>query len=532
MLHEKLTKMPINIEEQKRLIRHLVNLEAPFEPAWDAIRSHSDYINLRIKQCYDEHKATEAALVEETNKIKHSNSKHKYFPVRDNNNIPECILFVEELCEVVSELFPNLWKLGQAYFTGELHVKVEPGRQVEFKVTQLTTFPNKMLIYLYFQHMVMTVMDTFCKTIRLALMPRTLDKHTDKGSYSSWYSPNTDILASWLPACLRNVRTTYSTLIKLDLPNEALDIVFSVILDLRIYCMSILFKQRIDEVKWFHKRETWKIEFTHTHSGITNLPVAFEQLIHDLIQIIKESLLSVEQREGSLLDNQIALKELNKQTEALLLAFHHVLDNLAFKDDNEDEEDFPAVSQLIGTTTNAYKTYNDSNVPFWEQRLLTTLSNCQYTRTVVFKNVAELFTKNNFPVPKAPIDNVSSKLENLEKSILDAYLEQKSDPLVGTIEPSMYLGRFDWDTKITPSDIRPYAKECIHNLIHVHAEVNGISPSLLNSILPQIVQTVAEELYRLMSCVQKFSVQGIQQARADIIALKESFSCYSTDKAT
>lgn len=122
-----------------------------------------------------------------------------------------------------------------------------------------------------FQHMVMTVMDTFCKTIRLALMPRTIDKNTDKGSYASWSSPNTDVLALWLPDCLRNVRTTYSILIKLDLPSEALDIVFNVILDLRIYCMSVLFKQRIDEVKQFHKRETWKIEFTSKHSGITNL---------------------------------------------------------------------------------------------------------------------------------------------------------------------------------------------------------------------------------------------------------------------
>lgn len=379
--------------------------------------------------------------------------------------------------------------------------------------------------------MVMTVMDTFCKTIRLALMPRTLDKNVDKGSYTSWNCPSTDVLAAWLPACLRNVRTTYSTLIKLDLPSEALDIVFNVILDLRIYCMNVLFKQQIDEVKWFHKRETWKIEFTHKHSGITNLPITFEQLIQDLVQIIKESLMSVEQREGSLLDNQMALKELNKQMETLLSAFHSVLDNLAFKDDNEGEDDLHAVSQLIGTTAHAYKSTTDNNTPFWEQRLLTTLSNCQYTRMVVFKNIAQLFNKNGFPPPQAPIDNVSGKLEMLEKSILDAYLEQKSDPLVGTIEPSMYLGRFDWDTKIVPVDIRPYAKECIHNLINVHAEVNSISPNLLGSILPQIVQTIAEELYRLMSCVQKFSVAGIQQARADISALKETFSFYSTEKA-
>lgn len=262
-------------------------------------------------------------------------------------------------------------------------------------------------------------------------------------------------------------------------------------------------------------------------------PIAFEQLVQDLLQIVKESLLTNEQREGSLLDNPLALKELNKQVEALLLAFHNILDNLAFKDDSEDEEDSVlAVSQLIGTTTNTYKTHGtEGNTPFWEQRLLTTLSNCQYTRTVIFKNITTLFTRNSFPSPKAPVDNISARLETLEKSILEAYLEQKSDPLVGTIEPSMYLGRFDWDTKVIPSDIRPYAKECINNLIHVHAEVNNISPNLLDSIVPQVVQTIAEELYRLMSCVQKFSVPGIQQAKADITALKETFTHYSTDKA-
>jgi len=41
---------------------------------------------------------------------------------------------VEELSEILSNSFPDLWKLGQAYFSGELHVKIEPGRQAQFKV--------------------------------------------------------------------------------------------------------------------------------------------------------------------------------------------------------------------------------------------------------------------------------------------------------------------------------------------------------------------------------------------------------------
>ena len=47
---------------------------------------------------------------------------------------PKNVLFIEELCSMMSELLPNIWKLGQAYFRSELHVKVEIGHKTEFKV--------------------------------------------------------------------------------------------------------------------------------------------------------------------------------------------------------------------------------------------------------------------------------------------------------------------------------------------------------------------------------------------------------------
>lgn len=115
--------------------------------------------------------------------------------------------------------------------------------------------------------MVLSVMETFCKMLRLTLIPHTVDKSSEK---SSAYKSNAEIV-TFLPSCLRCVRNSYSILIKLDLPSEALDIVFKVILDLRIYCMVSLFKQTETEVKQLHKQEVWKIEFTATHNGITNL---------------------------------------------------------------------------------------------------------------------------------------------------------------------------------------------------------------------------------------------------------------------
>lgn len=69
---------------------------------------------------------------------------HKFGKSTNNSNnsqsqewltsVPQRVLFVEELTEIVSNRFPDLWKLGQAYFSGELHVRVEPSRQAQFKV--------------------------------------------------------------------------------------------------------------------------------------------------------------------------------------------------------------------------------------------------------------------------------------------------------------------------------------------------------------------------------------------------------------
>lgn len=121
--------------------------------------------------------------------------------------------------------------------------------------------------------MVLTIMDVFCKTLRCAIIPHTLDKNVDKSLYGVWTLPDLEIIAPWLPACLRYIRSTYKILIKLDLPSEALDIAASFILDLRLYSMNVLFKQTIELVKQLHKVENWKIECTNSHNGVTELVI-------------------------------------------------------------------------------------------------------------------------------------------------------------------------------------------------------------------------------------------------------------------
>lgn len=527
ILHNKLQDMPSTLEEQKKIIRNLVNLEATGDPAWDGISCHSSYISQRLNACKDEHIAAETSNGEDSGKNSKSNVQttpmSNKFKTANNNtqsqdwqsSVPQRVLFVEELTEILSNRFPDLWKLGQAYFSGELHVRIEPGRQAQFK------------------RMVLTTIELFSGLLRAAILPHTLDRMSiQRQTYGTWPSQGLEGVGPWLPHCLRYIRSTYSSLIRLDLPGEALDIVANLIFDLRLHCMSTLFQQASEHIKSLHKRETWKIEFDSKHGGITSLPSQFESKVQEVVQLVKESVLLGEQRETPLLENGNAQRELSALVQGLLLSFSKSLENFAFSNEAMMQEDHStAVSQLIGSPAIYRGSEKEGSGPAWEQRLLTTLSNCQYTAKVVLPRLSELFKRHGYPSPILPIATATNALNTLDHQILEAYLEQKSDPLVGTIEPSMYLGHFDWDTRRKPTDIRPYAKEIIANMIGVHAEVHRVSPNLVSRVLTQIVETVAEELSRLMSCVTRFSVEGNQQARADVLAVQETVRLFTTPSA-
>lgn len=108
-------------------------------------------------------------------------------------------------------------------------------------------------------------------------------------------------------------------------------------------------------------------------------------------------------------------------------------------------------------------------------------------------------------------------------------MEHKGDPLVGTIEPSMYLAGFRWDMEMSIGQLRPYAHECCDNLVAVFSEIYTISPVLLKPILEPIVLTIAEELARLMSCVPEFSASGAIQANVDIRLLRDALKIYTNE---
>lgn len=242
-LHSKIKEMPQGVEQQKKLVKALISLEAQqagtsvasmlviADPAWDAIESRAKYLEDTFLKTYEQYTNKETNPTEPKSRA-------------DPNATPNRVQFCEEMTEIAASQFPDLWRLGQAYFTGELRGAGQPK-------------PGN------FKRIILTVIEQFCLYLKAALLPAGNQRSLLAGSMKglpTWPATSLSLnyLITWMPHCLRYVRVSYATLIRLDLPGEALDIVSKFIDELRLYCLSTILKKANEKVKKLHEKETWE----------------------------------------------------------------------------------------------------------------------------------------------------------------------------------------------------------------------------------------------------------------------------------
>lgn len=512
-LHVKILKMPQSVDQQKKFIKALLNLElqqsqikAPSslaDPAWAAIEARAAYLEDTFQRAFDIHKAMSKP--------------------RDPQANPVRVAFFEEITEIAASQLPDLWRLGQSYFAGELRGLSDPK-------------PGN------FKKIILTAIERMCFYLRGAVLPSAKNDLPWSSSATSGATA-LQSLVPCLPQCLQYLRITYATLIHIDLPSEVLDIVQKLIDELRLYCMSTICRRAVDKVKSLESKEEYKMcvpEFP----GATQLPLLLRDLIQEMVDECQTACLQPEIRESPLLEAQSeGAHELSQRMQEILDKFATVIESLAFTEDDSaggGGRTVSTISQLIGCPASTPGGGNNNGGGdgeksislTWEQKLLCCMANCVYCDRIFFTQLGEIFTSLGYNAPQLAIESGRESIQSLFQSLLDNYVEMKSDPLVGTIEPSMYLGRFQWDAVQMVTRIRPYASECCDNLTGVYAEILAVSPLLLRSILEPIVQMVAEELNRLMSCVeQKFNKNGAIQAALDIMMIRDALRLYSNSAA-
>lgn len=451
-LHQQICQMPQSVDQQKKLVKALTSLELQqnglaitkelpeTDAAWDAIETRAKYLDETLKTTFDQHTARE-------------NNQLSVKP-RDANDAPARVLFCEEVCEIAASQLPDLWRLGQAYFTGELKGLSEPKPDV-------------------FKRIIITSIETLCSYLRTAILSASGQRMYSAANAPTWpASSNSTIIQfiPWISQCLRYIRIAYATLVRVDLPSEVLDIIQKLINQIRLFCLSTIFKKAIDKVKRLDEKETWSLGSVPDFPGATNLPNLLEEIVVEHLEEGLNACLKPEIRETALLDEQSeGLQHISQRTRELLTAFSEVLESLAQKCDTNQQA--PLVSQLVTFVANASIAHQNVDDKSWrqiassDQKLLCCLANCLYCNRSFFAHLNTVFAKNGYPISRIVFEDGRMTVNKLVSSIVETFVEHKSDPLVGTIEPSMYIGKFQWDLVSSAEGLRPYAHECCDNLV-------------------------------------------------------------------
>ncbi|XP_028039948.1 exocyst complex component 2 [Bombyx mandarina] len=457
-LFVRMKTMPINVQEQMKYIRLLISLKWEEDAAWVAITARKEYLMSLLNKVKDHFKQKE----EQDN-----NEKGKRHKSREEAEAARRSAWCGAACAALSAELAALWALARAYFAAELAGQ-----------------PALSERHAQFKEMIIAGVELFSEHMRACLL--------SGGGVTS-----ADAARARLVANLRHLREAYESLLKLDLPSQPLSIVERVIYDYRVHGMVVFLQRALKRVKGLADKETWKIEEFTEYGAITKLPHLLETYVKEALSDIHKCVWCGGRRESAALD----AGPLHEHTRHVLHAYTRVLDALANDHSGQDFNNTSlsvALDQRLEETAASGAAADEGGS--WQRRLLVAAVNARYTRRVTLANIAAAFDECTFPQPTQALKSAEESLSSLEASIAETYLEHKGDPLVGTIEPSMYMGRHKVASAELVDDARPYVYEIINNLIAVHAETDSVCGASAGRYVRDICETVCEEVARLAAC--------------------------------
>ncbi|XP_012990444.2 exocyst complex component 2 isoform X4 [Esox lucius] len=534
LLLDKLLETPSTLHDQKRYIRYLSDLHAPGDPAWQCISAQHKWILGLMQNCREEFindpralgaialdldgdtRASALGRIRDTASLKRGVSLRSQRPNTWDHEAPQQVQFVEKLSDVVIGQLPNFWKLWISYVNGSLFSETgEKSGQVEKSKKNARQRQND------FKKMIEEVTHRLVKLVRGALLPSTLTEPELK-LYGGW-ERKSGLTGPWLTQVIHTVRIIFEALVALEIPNDLLQVIQDLLLELRHNCLLVTLQHTKEDVRSLADKEDWVVD----NEGVTSLPARFEQRMVQTLQSLKEPM---ETKPGEV--NLLQLDQVQDQVAVLCVdimkVFISCLEQLSTKRNGEPGRSGMSVDLV---SPDLFSGVQEDFCPTPEQRLLIILSNCQHLEKHTFLNLAEHFERHGFTGTDKITQVSVQAVKELDESLFDNYIERKSDPIVGSLEPGIYAGYFDWRDCSTPTGVRNYLKEALVNIITVHAEVFTVCKELVPRVLTRIVDGVAEEMSRLMQCVSSFSKNGAIQARLEINALRDAVSSYLSSES-
>lgn len=551
-LRKQLLQNPSTLEDQKRLIKYLLDLDYLGDPAWECIVQMNVWILDLLFQCKKHYQQTGDSELLEVPTFGHGHARtlsnlsytsggshtppvrvHVKTPNSDNDmksgadqNKPKRILFIEQLIDITNRSLPNFWKLGQAYFNRSLFTTMLSENQDNIISENTSSRGGD------FDNMVMEITEIYTDMVNAALFHDAFDHLPEDrvkklGDWKPFEDNLSEVSGAWLPLCVRNIRTCLSSLQSLHLPKEPLSLIQQLAANVRMLCSDTLFLRTTKDIEVLHEREDWQVQ-DEEGSVITSLPVLFESIVVDVLLTLKE--IVIENHPGETeVHREPLLEAAVDHFQGLLEDFARCLDHLAFQAEGE-ESDHPVGMSRQETVISTFSE-DTLNKPSQEERLLLILSNSNYTRNHVTITLFDCFINHGYPECHDVIQEFLGLLEELDMKVFKEYISMKMDPLNQLIIPGMNGGYFNWTTDSTPVGIRSYIKEILIYLVHVHAEVYSISSHITKRVLSELLQLSTNKILTELQQIETFSKNGKLHAYIEVKCLEETLKLYINEGA-
>ncbi|KAF2980641.1 hypothetical protein EK904_006455 [Melospiza melodia maxima] len=357
LLLDKLLETPSTLHDQKRYIRPKcgVGVLGPFASCSALLHSPMLDLDSDVRPSPIGHLSQTASLKRGSSFQSGRDDAWRY-------KAPQQVVFVEKLTKLVVSQLPNFWKLWVSYVNGSL----------------------------FSEKMIQEVMHSLVKLIRGALLPFSL-REGELRQYGGW-EMKSELSGQWLTHVIQTVRLSSESLTALEIPNDMLQIIQDLILDLRVRCIIVTLQHTSEDIKRLAEKEDWVVD-NEANNSFDFQPSQFEQCIIRSLQSLK-TVLDCKPGEAS------------------------------------------------------------------EQRLLIALSNCRYLERHTFLNIAEHFEKHGFQGVDKITQVSMESLKELDQRLFEMYIEFKADPIVGSLEPGIYAGYFDWKDCLIPTG-KPEANKAL-----------------------------------------------------------------------
>uniref|UniRef100_A0A4W6FBJ5 Exocyst complex component 2 n=1 Tax=Lates calcarifer TaxID=8187 RepID=A0A4W6FBJ5_LATCA len=277
LLLEKLLQTPSTLHDQKRYIRYLSDLHAPGDPAWQCIYAQHKWILQLMQNCREEFISGQRVGVgaldlegdtrllalgrlSHTASLKRGGSLRTPRPSTWRFETPQQVQFVEKLSDVVIGQLPNFWKLWISYVNGSLFSETgEKSGQVEKSKKNARQRQND------FKKMIEEITNRLVKLIRGALLPTTLPQG-ELNLFGGWEN-KTELTGAWLTQIIHTVRACHDALSSMEIPNDLLQVIHDLLLELRVHCLMVTLLHTTEDVKRLAEKEDWVVD----NEGITAL---------------------------------------------------------------------------------------------------------------------------------------------------------------------------------------------------------------------------------------------------------------------